>query len=462
MTTQITHNITPLANIASALAAEEQKLLACIHCGLCLEACPTYVVTGNENDGPRGRLYLMRAVAEGRLENTSTAFRTHIDRCLGCRACEQVCPAGVAYGQLLEASREELLHAQPKTDWTNKLLGFALRHVWSSPARLSLFFSAARLFRDLRLSRIMLKSGMARLISSRTEFAMALLESSRRIFKEKISTDQSGGAGETVLLFKGCVGQGLFARVNRATIRVLQANDYKVVTPEDQICCGALHAHAGDLEGARELARKNLLAFGETVTPIVTNAGGCGAMLTTYAHLFANDERLAEPARQFSARVRDVSQQLATRGMRSGVSPMENGEYVACDLSCHLLYGQRAGDASLKLLRSIPGLNLGELDGAERCCGAAGVYNLLQPEMSQKVLAEKLNAIGAAEADIVVTGNAGCQMQIGAGATLAQMSVQVCHPIELVDQSYARAGFYEGGKKDKKSGSKNDIAMDQS
>jgi len=159
--------------------------------------------------------------------------------------------------------------------------------------------------------------------------------------------------------------------------------------------------------------------------------------------LLAGDATLAQKARQFSARVRDVSQQLATGEMRAGESPVNPDQYVACDLSCHLLYGQKAGDASLKMLRSIHGLNFGELDGAERCCGAAGVYNLLQPELSREVLKDKLNAIEASEADIVVTGNAGCQMQIGAGARLGQMNVQVCHPIELVDESYARAGFYE-------------------
>ena len=439
--------ITPITRIQNALAAQEQELLACIHCGLCLEACPTYVVTGNENDGPRGRIYLMRAVAEGRIENTSTAFRTHIDRCLGCRACEQACPAAVSYGQLLEASREELLQAQPKTDMTNTMLRFVLRHVWLSPGRLRVFFGATRLFRNLGLSKLALKSGLARLISPRAEFAMLLLESSRPIFKKGAETRiKSNSPTETVTLFEGCVGEGLFDRVNRATMRVLQTNDYSVAVPEDQVCCGALHAHAGDLEGARELARKNLAAFAESDAPIITNAGGCGAMLTTYGHLLANDERFAEPARKFSARVRDVSQQLATREMRSGESA--NDETVTCDLSCHLLYGQKAGEASLKMLRSIRNLNFRDLNGAERCCGAAGIYNLQQPELSRQVLKEKLKAIETSEADIVVTGNAGCQMQIGAGAKLAQMGVQVCHPIELVDESYARAGFYDNGKQD--------------
>jgi glycolate oxidase iron-sulfur subunit len=430
------------SQLISTLAAEEQELLACIHCGLCLEACPTYVVTGNENDGPRGRIYLMRAVAEGRLENTSPAFARHIDRCLGCRACEQACPAGVSYGQLLEASREELLHAQPKSDWTNRLLRFTLRHVWLSPGRLRLMFGAARVFRNLGFSKLLLKVG---LLSSQMKFGMALLESSRPIFEEK-TTNQKPDTGETVALFKGCVGEGLFARVNRATKRVLQANGFIVAAPEDQVCCGALHAHAGDLEGARELARRNLIAFEKIDAPIVTNAGGCGAMLVTYGNLLANDDSVAEKARLFSARVRDVSQQLATRETRTGQKPVS--DTVTCDVSCHLLYGQRAGDTSLKMLSNIQGLDFVALDGAERCCGAAGIYNLLQPELSRKVLKEKLDNIDRSKADILVTGNAGCQMQIGAGATLAGMKLQVCHPIELVDQSYARAGIYDDGQQD--------------
>jgi glycolate oxidase iron-sulfur subunit len=430
----------------NTLASEEQKLLACIHCGLCLEACPTYVITGNENDGPRGRLYLMRAVAEGRLEKTSTAFQRHIDRCLGCRACEQVCPAGVEYGQLLEASREVLVHAQPKSDFANKVLRFALRHIWLSPARLRVFFGASRVLRDLGLARLLLKSRLARLISPRAEFGLALLESSRPVFRNKQATKQPDQRSADVLLFRGCVGEGLFARVNRATARVLRANKFKVNAPTDQVCCGALHAHAGDLEGARELARKNIAAF-DSDASIVTNAGGCGAMLVSYAHLFDTDEKLAGPAARFSARVRDVSQQLQTNGMRIAPSPVEAS--VTYDTSCHLLYGQRTGEASERMLRSVVGDNFVALNGTERCCGAAGVYNLLQPDMSQRVLNEKLAHVEETNAAILATGNPGCQMHIGAGASLAGMKLRVCHPIELVDQAYERAGFYNSdGKQD--------------
>jgi glycolate oxidase iron-sulfur subunit len=423
--------------VSTTLTLQEDKLLACIHCGLCLEACPTYVITGDENDGPRGRLYLMRAVAEGRIEKTSNAFAEHIDRCLGCRACEQVCPAGVEYGQLLEASREVLLEAQPKSDPANRLLRFVLRYVWLSPWRLRMFFGASRVFRDLGLARLLLKTG---LMPRRAEFGMALLESSKGVSRAAAQKRNGRRDGKVVSLFKGCVGEGLFARVNRATERVLEANNFNVETPPNQVCCGALHAHAGDLDGARELARKNIAAF-DSDAPIVTNAGGCGAMLTTYAHLFANDESLAEQAANFSARVRDVSQQLATTEMRTAPSPTDQS--VTYDTSCHLMYGQRSGEASERMLRSVTGKDFVPLNGTERCCGAAGVYNLLQPEMSQRVLNEKLDHIKETGAGILATGNPGCQMHIGAGACLSGIKLRVCHPIEIVDQAYKAAGYYD-------------------
>jgi|SRR5882724_6603281 len=427
----------------STLAAEEQKLLACIHCGLCLEACPTYVLTGDENDGPRGRLYLMRAVGEGRLASNTETFERHIDRCLGCRACESVCPAGVEYGDLLEASRGELFNSSLERGPVYSLLRFVLRHIWLHPARLKLAFRAARLMRDTGVAGLLLKTKLAGVISPRLEFSLALLESSRAQQKAAPpGTSISGSAAnKTVSLFKACVTDGLFGRVNAATSRVLEVNGYRVSVPQKQVCCGALHAHAGDLEGARQLARQNLEAFAEDDGPIITNAGGCGAMLISYGHLLARDEPFAELARKFSARVRDVTQQLELGGVVKGAGI--GRRKVTYDASCHLLYGQRAIDEPLNTLRHIPELNLVALAGAERCCGGAGVYNLVEREMSQKVLAEKLAAVKETGAEILATGNAGCHMQIGAGALLANQTLEVRHPVELLDESYRRAGFYK-------------------
>lgn len=440
--------------LANPIASQEQKLLACIHCGLCLEACPTYVITGDENDGPRGRLYLMRAVGEGRLACDSPAFERHISRCLGCRACEQVCPAGVEYGQLLEAARGELFESGAKRGFSYGLLRLVLKLVWLHPARLRFAFAMARIFRDSGLARALRKSGAAKLFSQRFEFGLALLESSAKSLKPGNRTPEmrcvetprpANPPANNTMLFTGCVGAGLFSRVNDATTRVLETNNFVVQVPSEQVCCGALHAHAGDLKGARILARRNIAAFDAAATnqspPVITNAGGCGAMLASYGHLLAGDELFAERAGKFSARVRDVSQQLETVEIKKGAGEIEPA--VTYDSSCHLLYGQHAGEAPLKIVGAIPGLKLARLEGSERCCGGAGIYNLLEPDLSRRVLDEKLLEIQKTGAKILATGNPGCQMQIGAGAILSGMDLIVCHPVELLDEAYALAGMYQ-------------------
>ncbi len=444
-----------ISQLTSTLSKEEDKLLACIHCGLCLEACPTYVITGDENDGPRGRLYLMRAVGEGRLSNTSTAFEQHIDRCLGCRACEQVCPAGVEYGQLLEAARAELFSSAKQRGFSYRALRFALKHIWLRPARLKFAFAVARFMRDSGVAGLLLKSGMARRLSRRFEFGLALLQSSSSKGGPRFKANGKHAnetprvpaqpnrnlAATSAMLFTGCVGEGLFSRVNKATARVLKVNGIQPSVPDTQVCCGALHAHAGDLAGARDLARQNIKAFSNIENlPIVTNAGGCGAMLASYGHLLSSDETFAADARRFSERIRDVSQILKPVGIKAeaGVTT----ERVTYDASCHLLYGQHAGEAPLEMLAAVAELNFVRLEGSERCCGGAGIYNLLEPDLSRRVLDEKLANIKASGANILATGNPGCQMQIGAGALLAGMNLKVCHSVELLDESYARAGMY--------------------
>jgi glycolate oxidase iron-sulfur subunit len=452
------------SSLSTILSAEEEKILACVHCGLCLEACPTYVATSDENDGPRGRIYLMRAVQEGRLPVASSSFETHIDRCLGCRACESACPAGVQYGQLLEAARAEIMQSRPRRGAQYSLLRFLLRHVWTRPRRLRALFGIARLVRDFGIARVLLKTNLPREVSPQFEFGLALLEGSGVSVKSRkqktgrmpVDRPQDAGApggapaktqpGDSVLLFRGCVTDGLFRRVNDATRRVLEVNRYTVQAPPEQVCCGALHAHAGDLEGARKLARANIDAFEENspdkkVASIVTNAGGCGAMLLSYAHLLADDQDYSARAAQFSARIQDIGQQLHGRGFRNGVSV--GVERITYDASCHLLHGQHAADTSLQMLWAIPDLNFALLRDSEVCCGGAGVYNLLEPELSQEVLAAKLDCIKQTGAEILATGNAGCHMQIAAGANLQGMKLRVCHPIELLDESYRRAGYYD-------------------
>lgn len=459
-------NIVPLTTNTedAAVDAIDAKLLACVHCGFCLEACPTYLQTGNENDSPRGRIYLMRAAREGRLSYGSKTFERHINRCLGCRACEPVCPAGVQYGELLEAARTELfqisdssqkqkgIKASRSVELNYLLLRFLLRHIWIKPNRLRFLFFISRLMRDSGLVWILVKTGGLKLLSPVLHFGLLLLLSSRPQNRASISRQNSfacSTCSKRVLLFRGCVTEGLFKRVNEATKRVLKINGCDVSIPKRQICCGALHAHAGDLAGARILARKNIEAFevGAKEEPVITNAGGCGAMLLTYEHLLKDDPQFAERARAFSARVQDVSQQLeelqesSTTTIRRGESP--DSSIVTCDVSCHLANGQHAGLASQKMLEFISNINLVELNGASVCCGAAGVYNLMERDLSNQILKEKIENIRKSRATIVTTGNAGCHMQIGAGACLAGLNIKVCHPVELLDESYRKAGLYD-------------------
>ena len=415
----------------------------------------------------------MRAVEEGRLAVSSTSFETHIDRCLGCRACESVCPAGVEYGQLLEAARAEIMQARPKRGIAYSLLRFVLRHVWLKPKRLKAAFAIARRVRDFGVARLLLKTKLPHEISPQFEFGLALLEGSSAALANghdergkagrmpayrpkatpadrKISAGDPGDAGApmgtpagaSVMLFKGCVTEGLFQRVNEATTRVLEVNGCAVQAPSGQVCCGALHAHAGDLEGARVLARENVEAFEDADTKIITNAGGCGAMLVSYGHLLVNDEVYANRAKEFSARVQDISQHLRLAGFRNGASI--GFERTTYDASCHLLHGQHAADASLQMLWAIPDLNFALLKDSDVCCGGAGVYNLMEPELSEEVLSAKLECIRQSGAEVLATGNAGCHMQIAAGARLKGMKLRVRHPVELLDESYRRAGYYDG------------------
>lgn len=385
----------------------------------------------------------MRAVAEDKLDADSVTFKTHIDRCLGCRACEPVCPAGVEYGQLLEASRATLFARGDERGFSYSLLRFVLRHIWLQPTRLRFAFAIARMIRDSGFARLLSKSRLVGLLSKRAQFGLGLLVSSapqlNDSHNDQIVERLNLGQMKPAMSFTGCVNAGLFARVNGATKRVLAVNGVNTETPVGQVCCGALHAHAGDLEGARLLARQNIAAFGSSDEPIITNAGGCGAMLVSYAHLLAGDATIAAEAQRFAKRIRDVSQQLETNPIKEGAS-LESA--VTYDASCHLLHGQHAAEAPLKMLRAIPNLNFVPLEGAERCCGGAGVYNLLEPALSAGVLKEKLAHIRETGAKVLATGNPGCQMQIGAGSLAEDMELKVCHPVELLDASYQQAGFY--------------------
>jgi glycolate dehydrogenase iron-sulfur subunit len=414
------------------LAGQRAGLDACVHCGFCLQACPTYVTLEDENDSPRGRIVLMRSVYDGTLDTSSESVRTHIDRCLGCRACETACPSGVPYGFLLEATRETIAEHRPLPRVARIILS-----TFERPALLGFAMFGGRVLRATGIARALSR------LPGRIGFAMAMLSSTnQRAGRRRRSGDGvNGRSGERgrVAPLTGCVMEGLFAETNRATERVLAANGYAVAVAPGQGCCGALHAHAGDAEGARRLARRNIAAFERAAVEFIcVNAAGCGAAMKEYAQLLADDPEWRERADRFAAKVRDVSELVAAAGPRQG-GRLSVQMKVAYDAPCHLLHAQRVANPPLAALRAIPGLQLVPLAESEMCCGSAGIYNLVEPETSDLVLQRKLKNIEAAGADIVATGNPGCMMQIGAGLLRAGSKVTVAHPIDLLDESYAAA-----------------------
>jgi glycolate oxidase iron-sulfur subunit len=408
---------TPLADASAGIDA-------CVHCGFCLQACPTYLTLEDENDSPRGRIVLMKSVVEGTLSVDDQDVRTHIDRCLGCRACETACPSGVPYGHLLEATRATLTRRKPNPPVARLILFVFARRVLMRLAMLG-----GRIARATRVSWLLSR------LPGRMGFAMAMLESTRRPVRSRRYVPHGDGARGAATVLTGCVMEGLYAETNRATERTLVMNGYDVVPTPGQRCCGALHAHAGDDDTARRLARANVAAFERSGADVIAvNAAGCGAMMKEYGQLLAGDARWCDRAAALSAKVRDVSELLAAAGPRpGGAVPLT----VTYDAPCHLLHAQRVAAPPLAVLGAIPGLELVPLEGSEHCCGSAGIYNLIEPEVSERVLAPKLDNIAKTQAPLVATGNPGCLMQIGAGMRQAGMTARAVHPVDLLDASYA-------------------------
>ncbi len=417
--------------------------MGCVHCGFCLPACPTYVRLGDEADSPRGRLYLMRAVTEGRLDPAAAAFQEHIDKCLGCRACESVCPSGVEYGWLLERARQEAASVRRRGVFVRAILALFRR-----PTLLRIALTAARWVRDTGVpgwaARVVPRSFAAARLAIGMLAATAPTPPLAGVPSQRPDTagrrTRPEGRG-TVALLEGCVQAGLFGHVNQATARTLVANGYEVVAARGQRCCGALHAHAGDLEAARALACANVRAFDAAGADfVVTNAAGCGATMKEYGHLLEDDAELAEVARATSARTRDVSELLADAGPRPGAARIQR---VAYDAPCHLLHGQGVDGPPRRILEAIPGVEVVRLASAAECCGGAGIYGVTHPELGGEIGRDKTTDVLASGAAVVATGNPGCIMQICAELRARGSDVRVSHPVELLDESYREAGFYD-------------------
>ena len=413
----------------------------CVHCGLCLAYCPTFSVLGTEMDSPRGRIFLVKSLAEGRISLSDSTVR-HLSLCLDCRACETVCPAGVPYGQLIEAAKAEIERQRPGGPvrrifrWLN--FGLLLGH----PRLLALAASAARLYQASGLQRLARRSGLIRRLPGTLSAWDALLPTvpskAERAAPPRL-TPAEGPRRARVALLTGCVQSVVFGAHNRATARVLAKNGCDVVVPDGQGCCGALNAHGGDHARALAMARSTIDTFEAAgVESVIVNTSGCGAHMKAYGHLLADDPAYAARAKRFAASVQDLAEFLAREPLRGPLSPVP----LTCTYHdpCHVVHGQKIKSEPRQLLAQIPGLRLVELAESDWCCGSAGIYNLTQPEMATRLLHRKVGHVLATQAEAVVTANPGCILQIQAGLSAHDAKVNVLHLVEILDRAYGGHG----------------------
>jgi glycolate oxidase iron-sulfur subunit len=416
------------------------RFLDCVHCGLCTAACPTYLETGNENDSPRGRIYLMRAVTDGRVELGPSTTR-HLELCLDCRSCETACPSGVQYGRLIEpfriAMQQRGVNGKPvKKDWFQRWILYGL---FPYPNRLRLSLPPVKLMQWTRLDRLFEAIGLMKLLPRRLRRMHALLpnpiQDAPRLPE---SLAAIGPRRAKVALFTGCVADAMFRRVHWATARVLQANGCDVVVPRTQACCGAIHYHSGAGEPAVALAHQNATAFPDDVDAVIINVAGCGSMLKDYGHI-AHEIPEAAPyqneLQRFAGKVQDVHEFLARLGPVAPTKPIPL-KAVYHD-ACHLVHAQRIREQPRQLLSLVPELQLLPLAESDICCGAAGSYNLTEPEMADRLGERKLKHIVDAGAEAVLCGNAGCTLQIQSKLREAGHNIPVLHPMEVLAKAYS-------------------------
>ncbi len=430
---------TTVSDLAVLDRPQQKDLDRCVHCGLCLNACPTYRELGVEMDSPRGRIYQMVQVAAGRLPVSDT-YQEHIELCLACRACETACPSGVEYGKLVEAARAHIEAVKPRPWAARVLRGFVYGRLLLSPALMKLAGNLTALYQASGLQRLVRTTRLLRPFRRLEQLERLMPPAERPFFFGQIGRTfpALGERRARVGFVAGCLANVSFSRLNEATVRVLQRNGCEVVLPPGQSCCGALHVHAGLRALARRTARCNIDAFlSGGCDAIITNAAGCGSTLKEYGELFEHDPAYADRAREFSSRVRDVNEFLAALGLNREMGAL-NITATYQD-SCHLAHGQRVRVQPRQLLEAVPGLKFKELPLSDLCCGSAGVYNVQHTEMSMALLEKKIQMAATTGADTIVTANPGCMLQLRAGAELFGRSQRVMHVVEVLDEAYRRA-----------------------
>ncbi len=417
-----------------------QDILRCVHCGLCLNHCPTYVELGLETESPRGRLYLIRAVSQGRIPISANVVR-HLDLCLQCRNCQAVCPSGVRFGQIMEEARADILRdgRHAPASWLASRL--VLRTFFSKPQRIRHLMTALGLYQRSGLQGLLRRSPLLNLLPGPWRNLEQLVPRvSARPFTARgvVGSPADNPPRFRVALLSGCLMPYVFAHVHEATVRLLVRHGCQVVVPPEQVCCGALHLHSGDRQEAKRLARRNIDVFlAEEVDAIIANVAGCGAAMKEYGELLRDDPQYAEKANRFSALVRDVNEFLADLPLADGLGSLH--QVVTYQDPCHLAHAQGIKSQPRALLQAIPGLELVEMNQPDRCCGSGGIYNIIHPRMADRLLRSKMRDVMATGAQVIATANAGCALQLEAGLRRYGLSGRVAHVVELLDEAY-RAG----------------------
>jgi glycolate oxidase iron-sulfur subunit len=428
--------------VADSIAESEKRGLGprqfdldrCVHCGLCLNACPTYRELGLEMDSPRGRVYQMVQVASG--APITPSYIEHIDLCLACRGCESACPSGVPYGRMVEDARAEIEAQRPRGWLARQVREFVFGHLLQSRTWMSVAGAMLYVYQRTGAKALVRAMASMRMLGRLGDLAQLTPSAEVPFFFRQVGKTfpAEGERRYRVAFVAGCIANVAFARLNEATVRVLQKNGCEVVLPDGQGCCGALHLHSGLAGEAKKLARRNVDAILDGgFDAIITNAAGCGSTLKEYGELLDDDR-----GRRFAALMRDVTEFLAGIELNPNMRPVE--ATVTYQDSCHLAHGQKIRSAPRKLLNAVPGLQFREMPGADICCGSAGIYNVVENEMSMQILASKMKSVKTTGATIVATANPGCMLQLRAGVRLHGSGQRVLHVVEVLDEAYGGRG----------------------
>lgn len=424
-----------LSNYFSFDAPDPNKWADCVHCGMCLESCPTYEIHGQEQNSPRGRVHIIKSVAEGKIELNDT-FMEPVFQCLDCRACTTACPADVDVGGLIEEARGQVRRAIPLKGWKKTVSQVFLKDLFPYPNRLDSLGSLLKFYQKSGIQNVVRKTGLIKIMPDHLVEMEAIMpeikKPVRKTYKNEKVIKAKGESKREVSLLTGCIMDVMFSDINESTINVLTRNGNDVTIPKNQTCCGALHVHAGDRDKGRELAKQNIEAFEES-GKVIVNAAGCGCMMKEYPELFKEDPEWKERAEAFSAKVEDISKHLYDTGYEKPTKPLN--KKITYHDACHLAHGQGIREEPRDLLLNIPGVEMVHMPNSDRCCGSAGIYNITNPEMAGEVLKNKMKNVPD-DVDMISMGNPGCMLQMAMGVQKYGRNQKIVHTVQLLDWAY--------------------------